>query len=161
MSAADLEVAEHFFKHGPPITAVARGVIVGARINHDVGYENIGHFAEKEAAEPPTQNPHPVLVSAADDHIRRPGRFEKRRNIGRIMREVGVHFNAPASGDAWVVIMDLAGELVYEDRKALSGGEDEFRVSLRVAASGVYLCMLVIRSGGETVEATGKFAVVR
>jgi len=75
--------------------------------------------------------------------------------------EVGVHFNAPASGDAWVGIMDLAGELVYEDRKALSGGEDEFRVSLQGAASGIYLCRLVIRSGGETVEARGKFAVVR
>jgi hypothetical protein len=57
--------------------------------------------------------------------------------------------------------MDLAGELVYEDRKALSGGEDEFRVSLQGAASGIYLCRLVIRSGGETVEARGKFAVVR
>jgi hypothetical protein len=75
--------------------------------------------------------------------------------------EVGVHFNAPSSGDARVVIMDLAGELVYEDSKTLSGGEDEFRVSLRGAASGIYLCRLVIRSAGETVEARGKFAVVR
>ncbi len=74
---------------------------------------------------------------------------------------VGVHFKSPAAGEAELEIMTLMGELVYEDRKTLAGGEDEFSVSLPGVASGIYLCRLVIRSGGMTVEARKKFAVVK
>ncbi len=73
---------------------------------------------------------------------------------------VGFHFNAPLTGEAFLKIMTLAGELVYEEKKDLSGGEDEFEVSLSGKASGIYLCRLVIVSSGRKYQANRKFAIV-
>lgn len=57
--------------------------------------------------------------------------------------------------------MTITGELVLKESKRLSGGEDEFVVSMAGKASGIYLCRLVVSSRGNTVEAYKKFAVVR
>lgn len=73
---------------------------------------------------------------------------------------VGFHFIAPSDGRARIEIMTLAGELVTEQVKSLSGGEDEFVVSMNGNASGVYICRLVITAGGRSVEAYRKFAIV-
>jgi hypothetical protein len=43
----------------------------------------------------------------------------------------------------------------------MTGGEDEFVVSMKDKASGVYLSRLVITSDGRRVEANRKFAIVR
>jgi hypothetical protein len=56
--------------------------------------------------------------------------------------------------------MTLTGELVAEEAKDLSGGEDEFVVSMSGNASGVYICRLVISSAGASVEAYRKFAII-
>ncbi|HSG29488.1 MAG TPA: immune inhibitor A domain-containing protein [Candidatus Krumholzibacterium sp.] len=74
---------------------------------------------------------------------------------------VAVHFTAPESGSADLKIMTLDGELVYEASKALTGGEDEFVVSMSGRASGVYICRLVIRSAGVTAQTNRKFAHIR
>ncbi|GEM_PF-1200750 len=74
---------------------------------------------------------------------------------------VGVHFTAPSSGVAELFVMTLDGELVLEDRMRLSGGEDEFLLSLTGKAPGIYLCRLVLTSNGRSVEAFRKFAIVR
>lgn len=73
---------------------------------------------------------------------------------------VGFHFIAPGDGRARIEIMTLTGELVSEQVKNLSGGEDEFVVSMNGNASGVYICRLVITVGGRSVEAYRKFAIV-
>lgn len=73
---------------------------------------------------------------------------------------VGFHFTAPGGGEAHLQIMTLTGELVLEESKSLSGGEDEFTVSMAGNAPGVYLCRLVISSEGKRAEAHGKFAIV-
>jgi len=74
---------------------------------------------------------------------------------------IGFHFVAPHEGTARLEILSLTGELVLERDKRLAGGEDEFVVSMKGKASGVYLSRLVITSGGRRVEANRKFAVVR
>ncbi len=73
---------------------------------------------------------------------------------------VGFHFTAPAGGEARLRIMTLSGELVYTEKKTLSGGQNEFAVSLSGKASGIYLCRLVMTSGGKRYEARKKFAIV-
>ncbi len=73
---------------------------------------------------------------------------------------VGFHFTAPVEGWARLEIMTLSGELVAERVKDLSGGEDEFVVSMNGNASGVYICRIVVTSGGRSVEAYRKFAIV-
>ena len=74
---------------------------------------------------------------------------------------IGFHFVAPREGTAHLEILTLAGELVLERDRRMTGGEDEFVVSMRDKASGVYLCRLVITSDGRRVEADRKFAIVR
>jgi M6 family metalloprotease-like protein len=74
---------------------------------------------------------------------------------------IGFHFNSPEEGEARLDLMTLTGELVLDERKLLSGGEDEFVVSTAGMASGVYLCRLVVTSNGRSVEAYRKFAIVR
>ncbi|UCF06740.1 MAG: immune inhibitor A [bacterium] len=74
---------------------------------------------------------------------------------------VGFHFTAPESGEAQLSVLTLSGELVLERRKILIGGQDEFVVSMSDKASGIYLCRLVVRSGGKETEAYRKFALVR
>ncbi|MGD1048935.1 MAG: T9SS type A sorting domain-containing protein, partial [Candidatus Krumholzibacteriaceae bacterium] len=74
---------------------------------------------------------------------------------------IGFHFAAPREGTAHLEILTLAGELVLERDKQMTGGEDEFVVSMKDKASGVYLCRLVITSEGRRIEANRKFAVVR
>lgn len=71
------------------------------------------------------------------------------------------HFTAPEQGQARLEIMTLTGELVLEDNKNLSGGEEEFNVSMSDKASGVYICRLVVTSRGQKTEAYRKFAIVR
>jgi hypothetical protein len=73
---------------------------------------------------------------------------------------VAFHFAAPGEGEAKLDIMTLEGEKVLERTMALSGGEAEFTVKLSDRASGVYLCRLVVKSGGRTVETKKKFAIV-
>jgi hypothetical protein len=73
---------------------------------------------------------------------------------------VGFHFTAPSDGRAHLEIMTLAGELVAERTKELAGGEDEFVVSMSGNASGVYICRIVVSSGGRSVQAFRKFAIV-
>ena len=73
---------------------------------------------------------------------------------------VGFHFVAPGDGRARLWIMTLTGELVAERVKHLSGGEDEFVVSMNGNASGVYICRLVITADGRSVETYRKFAIV-
>lgn len=74
---------------------------------------------------------------------------------------VGFHFLAPSGGEARLQIVTLTGDLVSESRKGLSGGEDEFVVSMAGKASGIYLARLVISAEGRRVEAFRKFAIVR
>lgn len=74
---------------------------------------------------------------------------------------VGFHFTAPEEGRARVEIMTLTGELVLSEQKSLSGGQDEIVVSMAGKASGIYLCRLVVTSGGQSVEAYRKLAIVR
>jgi len=74
---------------------------------------------------------------------------------------IGFHFVAPREGTAHLEILTLAGELVLERDKQMAGGEDEFVVSMKDKASGVYLCRLVIASEGRRVEANRMFAIVR
>jgi hypothetical protein len=74
---------------------------------------------------------------------------------------IGFHFTAPEEGRARVEIMTLTGELVLSEQKSLSGGEDEIVVSMPGKASGIYLCRLVVTSGGKSVEAYRKLAIVR
>ncbi|MBN1163525.1 MAG: T9SS type A sorting domain-containing protein [Candidatus Krumholzibacteriota bacterium] len=73
---------------------------------------------------------------------------------------IGFHFQAPDRGDARLQIMNLSGELILELSKALSGGDDEFTVSMAGKVSGIYICRLVITSRGSTVETSKKFAIV-
>ena len=73
---------------------------------------------------------------------------------------VGFHISAPAEGDAHLEIMTLTGELVLERDMRLSGGEDEFIVSMADRASGIYICRLVLTSGGQRVQSVKKFAIV-
>ncbi len=73
---------------------------------------------------------------------------------------VGFHFTAPVGGEAHIQIMTLTGELVAEKRKDLSGGEDEFALSLTGKASGIYICRLVITSEGKRYQVQRKFAIV-
>ena len=74
---------------------------------------------------------------------------------------IGFHFTAPEEGIARVEIMTLTGELVLSDQKNLSGGQDEIVVSMTGKASGIYLCRLVVTSGGRSIEAYRKLAIVR
>ena len=75
---------------------------------------------------------------------------------------INFHFTAPGEGQARLEIMSLTGELVIEDDKRnLAGGEVEFVVSMSNKASGVYICRLIVTSGGRTTEAYRKFAIVR
>lgn len=74
---------------------------------------------------------------------------------------VGFHFKAPVAGEARIEIMNLAGELVLSSRKRLTGGEDEFVVSLADKASGVYVVRIVVESEGRSVSARRSFAIVR
>jgi M6 family metalloprotease-like protein len=74
---------------------------------------------------------------------------------------VGFHFTAPEEGHARVEIMTLTGELVLSEQKSVSGGQDEIVVSMAGKASGIYLCRLVVTSGGQSVEAYRKLAIVK
>jgi hypothetical protein len=76
-------------------------------------------------------------------------------------KQVGFHFTAPDDGTARLEIMTLTGELVLEKSMKVDGGETEFIVSMSDKASGIYLCRLVVTSGGRSVEAYKKFAIVR
>lgn len=73
---------------------------------------------------------------------------------------VAFHFNAPDEGEATLDIFTLEGERVIEKSMPLNGGEAEFAVQMTDQASGVYLCRIVVKSGGTTVEARKKFAIV-
>ncbi|MBU8921520.1 MAG: immune inhibitor A [Bacteroidales bacterium] len=75
--------------------------------------------------------------------------------------KVSVHFSAPESGKASIRIMTLTGELIFEETKQLSGGEDEFEISMLDKASGVYICRLEIEAGSRSVSINRKFAVIR
>lgn len=55
--------------------------------------------------------------------------------------------------------MTLEGEKVLERTMSLSGGQTEFTVDMTGRAPGVYLCRILISSGGSTVTATKKFAI--
>jgi len=74
---------------------------------------------------------------------------------------IGFHFTAPEEGTARVEVMTLTGELVLSEQKSLGGGQDEIIVSMTGKASGIYLCRLVVTSGGRNVEAYRKLAIVR
>jgi M6 family metalloprotease-like protein len=74
---------------------------------------------------------------------------------------VGIHFTAPSNGSAHLEILTLTGDLILERDKRLAGGEDEFVISMTDRASGVYICRLVVQSGGQKVQALRKFAIVR
>ena len=73
---------------------------------------------------------------------------------------VAFHFTAPDEGEARLDVMTLEGEKVLERTMSLTGGEVEFAVEMTGRASGIYLCRVVIRSGGRTVKTTRKFAIV-
>ena len=75
--------------------------------------------------------------------------------------KVSVHFSAPEAGEARIRIMTLTGELIFEERKRLAGGEDEFEISMLNKASGVYICRLEIESGGRSIRVNRKFAIIR
>jgi len=75
--------------------------------------------------------------------------------------KVYVHFSAPESDEASIRIMTLTGEPIFEERKRLAGGEDEFEISMLDKASGVYICRLEIESGGRSISVNRKFAVIR
>ncbi len=74
---------------------------------------------------------------------------------------IGFHFTAPEEGTARLEVMTLTGELVLSEQKVLGGGQDEVVVSMTGKASGIYLCRFVVTSGGKTVEAYRKLAIVR
>ncbi len=73
---------------------------------------------------------------------------------------VAFHFSAPDEGDATLDIMTLEGEKVLEQSMPMTGGQAEFVVNMADRASGVYLCRIVVNSGGTTVETRKKFAIV-
>jgi M6 family metalloprotease-like protein len=73
---------------------------------------------------------------------------------------VAFHFTAPGEGEATLDIMTLEGDRVLERSMSLSGGQAEFAVSMSEQASGIYLCRIVVTSGGRTVETRKKFAIV-
>ena len=73
---------------------------------------------------------------------------------------VAFHFSAPDEGEAKLEILTLEGERILERSMPLSGGQAEFAVKMTGCASGVYLCRIVVRSGGTTVETKKKFAIV-
>ena len=75
-------------------------------------------------------------------------------------RRVAFHFSAPETGSARLQILTLAGETVLERSMRMLGGETEFAVSMSGSAPGIYLCRVVVTSGGRTVEARRKFAIV-
>ena len=75
-------------------------------------------------------------------------------------KRVAFHFTAPDEGEAKLDVLTLEGERILERSMSLSGGQAEFAVEMTGQASGVYLCRLVVRSGGRTVETTRKFAIV-
>ena len=72
---------------------------------------------------------------------------------------VAFHFTAPDDGEAKLDVMTLEGESILERSMSLSGGPAEFVVEMTGQASGVYLCRIVVRSGGSTVKTTRKFAI--
>ena len=73
---------------------------------------------------------------------------------------VAFHFTAPGTGEARLDIFTLEGDRILERSMPLSGGQAEFTVKLSDQASGIYLCRIVVRSGGRTVETKRKFAIV-
>jgi M6 family metalloprotease-like protein len=73
---------------------------------------------------------------------------------------VAFHFTAPDDGEATLDIFTLEGERVLEKSMHLSGGQAEFAVQMTGQTSGVYLCRIVVKSGGTTVETRKKFAIV-
>jgi M6 family metalloprotease-like protein len=73
---------------------------------------------------------------------------------------VAFHFTAPDDGEANLDIFTIEGDRVLEKSMHLSGGQAEFTVEMTEQASGVYLCRIVVKSGGTTVETTRKFAIV-
>lgn len=73
---------------------------------------------------------------------------------------VRFHFPAPTAGEASLEVMTITGELVVKMSKILNGGEEEFVIPMGGRASGVYLCRLVVTSGGRNIEAYRKFAIV-
>ena len=99
-------------------------------------------------------------IGTSDQWLQLADRFVVYPNPSRGKR-VGFHFNAPDDGTARLEIMTMTGELVLEESMRVSGGEDEFIISMSDKASGIYLCRLVVTSGGRSVEAYRKFAIVR
>ncbi len=73
---------------------------------------------------------------------------------------VAFHFTAPDEGEATLDIFTIEGEKVLGESMPLSGGQAEFAVSMTGEASGIYLCRIVVTSGGTTVETRKKFAIV-
>ncbi|HER44537.1 MAG TPA: T9SS type A sorting domain-containing protein, partial [Candidatus Eisenbacteria bacterium] len=98
--------------------------------------------------------------TTADDWLSVPRDLVVYPNPSRGER-IGFHFTAPEEGSARVEVMTLTGELVLSEEKLLSGGQDEIIVSMTGAASGIYLCRFVVTSGGRSVEAYRKLAIVR
>ncbi len=99
-------------------------------------------------------------IEASDRWLKLADRFVVYPNPSRGER-VGFHFTAPDEGTARLEIMTLTGELVLEESMRVSGGDHEFIISMSDRASGIYLCRLVVTSGGHSVEAYRKFAIVR
>jgi M6 family metalloprotease-like protein len=99
-------------------------------------------------------------VQTSDSWLRLADRFVIYPNPSTGTR-VAFHFTAPDDGSASLEVMTLTGELVLETSKSVNGGEDEFIISMSDKASGIYLCRLVVTSGGRSVEAYKKFAIVR
>jgi hypothetical protein len=73
---------------------------------------------------------------------------------------VAFHFAAPDEGDARLEIMTIEGQKVLERTMSLVGGEAEFVVDMSGQASGIYLCRIVVTSGGSSAETRRKFAIV-
>lgn len=99
-------------------------------------------------------------IETSDHWLQLADRFIVYPNPSRGKR-IGFHFTAPDEGTARLEIMTITGELVLEKSMRVSGGEDEFIISMSDKASGIYLCRLVVTSGGRSVEAYRKFAIVR
>ena len=99
-------------------------------------------------------------IGTSDRWLQLTDRFVVYPNPSRGER-VGFHFTAPDEGTARLEIMTLTGELVLKESMRLSGGDHEFIISMSDKASGIYLCRLVVTSGGRSVEAYRKFAIVR